>query len=142
MESAFDKKFKAILKSKRNRKAVYKFLDDLTDTSENESKSDLLYFYMYEVYTEYMIIPKLEDLFQSIKMKQFGYHHSNFEKIKKCLEEEQNFIENPPVVEEGVIECGKCKSKRTFSFNKQTRSGDEAVTVFVRCADCGHQFRM
>lgn len=142
MESTFDKKFKAILKSKRNRKAIYKFINDLVDTSENESKSDLLYFYMYEVYTEYMIIPKLEDLFQSIKMKQIGYYHSNFEKIRKCLEEEQNFIENPPVVEEGVIECGKCKSKRTFSFNKQTRSGDEAVTVFVRCADCGHQFRM
>jgi DNA-directed RNA polymerase subunit M/transcription elongation factor TFIIS len=142
MQNTFDNKFKSILKSKRNRTAVYDFIDKIVQENPIDTKSDLFYFYMYEIYTEYMIIPKLEDFFQSIKNKQFGYHHSTFDTIKKCLEEEQNFIENPPVVEEGVIECGKCKSKRTFSFNKQTRSGDEAVTVFVRCADCGHQFRM
>ena len=142
MQNTFDNKFKTILKSKRNRCAVYDFIDEIVQENPLDAKSDLFYFYMYEIYTEYMIIPKLEDFFQSLKKKQFGYHHSTFHTIKKCLEEEQNFIENPPVVEEGVIECGKCKSKRTFSFNKQTRSGDEAVTVFVRCADCGHQFRM
>ena len=142
MESTFNNKFKTILKSKRNRKSVYEFLNDIVERTENDFKSEVFYFYMYEIYTEYMIIPKLEDLFHTIKMKQFGYFHSNFDKIQKCLLEEQDFIENPPVVEEGVIECGKCKSKRTFSFNKQTRSGDEAVTVFVRCANCGYQFRM
>jgi len=142
MRNTFDNKFKTILKSKRNRTAVYDFLNSVVNESVDSSKSELFYFYMYELYTEYMVLPKLDELFHTIRKKQFGYQHVNFESIKQCLEEEQNFIENPPVVEEGVIECGKCKSKRTFSFNKQTRSGDEAVTVFVRCADCGHQFRM
>lgn len=142
MRNTFDNKFQTILKSKRNRTAVYDFLNSVVNESIDSSKSELFYFYMYELYTEYIVLPKLDEFFHTIRKKQFGYLHVNFESIKQCLEEEQNFIENPPIVEEGVIECGKCKSKRTFSFNKQTRSGDEAVTVFVRCADCGHQFRM
>lgn len=97
---------------------------------------------MYEIHTEWNSLPKLEDLYLGIKKKNFAYDHEQYYNIKQTFREEEDFIMNPPIIEEGVISCKKCKSKRTFSFNKQTRSSDEAVTVFVRCVDCGTQFRM
>ena len=60
MQNTFDNKFKTILKSKRNRCAVYDFIDEIVQENPLDAKPDLFYFYMYEIYTEYMIIPKLE----------------------------------------------------------------------------------
>ena len=38
-------------------------------------------------------------------------------------------------IEEGVMECTKCGSKKTYSYTKQTRGGDEATTVFAICSE-------
>lgn len=46
-----------------------------------------------------------------------------------------NFMECP-AVEEGMFECGNCKSKKVYTMSKQTRAGDEATTVFAKCINC------
>ena len=47
----------------------------------------------------------------------------------------------PAQVEEGVHMCKSCKSKRTMSISVQTRSGDEAMTQFISCTNCGKRWR-
>ena len=143
MKKVFFKNFKPIM-SKDNREKIYSYIKTLVDEEDisQEEKYDLLLYIMYEIHTEWNSLPKLEDLFLYIKRKKIGYNHNEFKFIRDCFQEEENFIMNPPIIEEGVISCKKCKSKRTFSFNKQTRSSDEQVTVFVRCVDCGTQFKM
>lgn len=37
--------------------------------------------------------------------------------------------------------CGKCKSNETHYNERQTRSADEPMTIFIRCDKCGHQWR-
>ena len=140
----FHDKFGEVIHNKTNRIKVFNFLYDIVkDTVKNVQKQqEILYFYFYEIHVEWSIYPRIEDLFQFIRQKKIGYFHSEFDTIRQEIEEEENFIMCPPVIDEGVIECRRCKSRRTFSFNKQTRSSDEAVTVFVRCVNCGHQFRM
>lgn len=59
--------------------------------------------------------------------------------IKK--QEEDQFNSQPFEIEEGVMECGKCGSKRTISFQKQTRSADEGATTFAQCVDCGNKWK-
>lgn len=143
MKKVFFKNFKPIM-SKDNREKIYSYIKTLVDEEDisQEEKYDLLLYIMYEIHTEWNSLPKLEDLFLYIKRKKIGYNHNEFKFIRDCFQEEEDFIMNPPIIEEGVISCKKCKSKRTFSFNKQTRSSDEQVTVFVRCVDCGTQFKM
>lgn len=140
----FHEKFREVIHNKTNRNKVLNFLyATIQDTVKNVQKQqEILYFYFYEIHVEWSIYPRIEDLFQFVRQKKFGYFHSEFDIIRQEIEEEENFIMCPPVIDEGVIECRRCKSRRTFSFNKQTRSSDEAVTVFVRCVNCGHQFRM
>ena len=44
-------------------------------------------------------------------------------------------------IEEGLYKCGKCKSRKTTNYQKQTRSADEPMTVFVTCANCSNRWR-
>ena len=42
---------------------------------------------------------------------------------------------------EGLFKCKFCKSHDTTYYQQQTRSGDEAMTNFVTCYNCGKQFK-
>ena len=42
----------------------------------------------------------------------------------------------------GEFTCSKCKSNKTSHYEKQTRSSDEPMTVFVQCLNCGKRWRM
>jgi transcription elongation factor S-II len=37
--------------------------------------------------------------------------------------------------------CRKCKGKNCTYYTQQTRSCDEATTVFVQCLDCGTRWK-
>ena len=53
------------------------------------------------------------------------------------VEEIRDYITKPLEVEEGVLICKRCESKRVFSYSKQTRGCDESSTTFAQCAKCG-----
>lgn len=40
-----------------------------------------------------------------------------------------------------LFTCGRCNSIKTTSTQKQTRSADEPMTVFVLCLDCGKRWK-
>lgn len=40
-----------------------------------------------------------------------------------------------------LFTCGRCKSVKTTSTQKQTRSADEPMTVFVLCMNCGNRWK-
>lgn len=41
-----------------------------------------------------------------------------------------------------AITCRKCKSSKITFNQKQTRSADEAMTVFCQCSDCSYRWKM
>ena len=79
---------------------------------------------------------KLGSILTHIKNNNMGFESDYFKPVRDTLDEQQSFIENPFEVDEGVMEC-KCGSRKTISFSKQIRSGDEGTTVFAKCVDCG-----
>lgn len=83
----------------------------------------------------------LQDVLDTIKKGNVLWDDTSMSEYKHKLEEQDNFLENPFEIEDGVIECNKCGSKRTYSYTKQTRSGDEATTVFSVCAECGAKWK-
>lgn len=38
-------------------------------------------------------------------------------------------------------ECSKCGNKEAFTWEVQTRAGDEPPTKFFKCTKCGHTWR-
>ena len=127
----------SFIKKSQNRLNVAKALWKLSD--ENIEEANYL---LYDVFAEYLVSPKLEDIFTSIRQNHIGWNHPVFQTFKEYQKEYDDFLTKPPELEEGVIECSRCGSKKTFSFSKQTRRADESATVFVRCANCGKSFRM
>jgi DNA-directed RNA polymerase subunit M/transcription elongation factor TFIIS len=70
-----------------------------------------------------------------------GWDHPCYTDLKFNIDEINSFIENPIDIQEGIFQCVKCNSKRTYSYSKQTRSSDEPLSVFVTCAQCDHKWR-
>ncbi len=64
-----------------------------------------------------------------------GYDHPSFAAVARAIDEQNHFLAKPFEIAEGVLKC-KCGSIRVFSYTKQTRSADEATTVFAQCAEC------
>jgi len=79
----------------------------------------------------------IKNLLIKIQNNELLFNHSSFSLIKKELDEQDDFITNPFEIEEGVLQCNKCDSRKTFSYPLQTRSGDEKTSVFACCAQCG-----
>jgi DNA-directed RNA polymerase subunit M/transcription elongation factor TFIIS len=70
------------------------------------------------------------------------YDCSIYESFRKEQQDKDDFITNPFSVEEGVMECMKCNSKKTYSTQKQVRSADEGFTTFCYCLNCGAKWRI
>ena len=50
-----------------------------------------------------------------------------FRTAMKRISEHDRFAGSESTVEEGIFECRRCSSRKTYSFSKQTRSADEVV---------------
>jgi DNA-directed RNA polymerase subunit M/transcription elongation factor TFIIS len=49
--------------------------------------------------------------------------------------------ENKKVATTDQFRCGKCKKRECTFYTMQTRSSDEPETIFIRCLNCGNQWR-
>ena len=45
------------------------------------------------------------------------------------------------LLQASLFTCGRCKSTKTTSTQKQTRSADEPMTVFVLCLNCNNRWK-
>lgn len=74
-----------------------------------------------------------------LKRGKVGWEHSSYDTAIAVLAEQDDFIQHPFQVEEGVLEC-KCGSRKVFSFSKQTRSADEPMTTYAECVTCNSKW--
>ena len=105
--------------------------------SKNDEKiyKQILYDICYKLDNSYSI----QDIGKILKKQKYGFNDSVFDIFKKILKEEDDFIETPFEVSEGVLTC-KCGSNKTMSYPLQTRSGDEKTSIFVCCVKCGKKW--
>ena len=65
-----------------------------------------------------------------------AWNHPSFTKYRNREKEQDDFVLNPFEVEEGVVTCYKCGSRRVFSTTIQTRAADEPMTTVAHCMQC------
>ena len=91
---------------------------------------------IYQVVSDIQNGNSIKDIYRSIRDGGIGWKHKSFQTMRQRIQEQNEFIENPFEVEEGVHTCRKCGSKRVFSYNKQCMGSDEGTSVFCECAAC------
>ena len=77
------------------------------------------------------------EVLENIIMGNIVWRHDFIKDDVDEVEEIRDYITKPLEVEEGVLTCKRCESKRVFSYSKQTRGCDESSTTFAQCAKCG-----
>lgn len=127
-----------ILSSTHNVDLVDKYMR--TATSSDDEYADLV----YEISTELLTLANkkhtIQQILKRLKQNQIGWNHPKFQPYIDRASEEDSFLTSPLEIEEGVLEC-QCGSKRTISFQRQTRSADEGCTTFAQCVECGKKWR-
>jgi len=136
-EQSCDININSYIKKESNRKKIAKIL-------WKYSKQNMEYanYLCFEMFSDYLCSFTFKDIKDHLKQNKMGWNHPSFVSYETKQSEYDNFLISPPDVEEGVIECHRCGSKKTYSFSKQTRRADESATVFVRCSQCHHMFKL
>ena len=60
---------------------------------------------------------------------------------KKALRYADASSADPESMPDGMLQCGKCKSRKTSYYEMQTRAADEPMTVFAKCHMCGNRWK-
>lgn len=82
----------------------------------------------------------IKDINKRIKKNQHYWNHPSYANQKLQQIEKDKYIENPCEVEEGVVECPKCKSNKTYSVSKMLRAADEPMSTISLCLQCGKRW--
>lgn len=110
----------------------------LRETGREETLSRILY-----EYSPLVAKMKRKDLLREIREEPFRSQrvHMHDEQVNRIKHQYM-----PLDIEEGCITCPKCKGKRVLRTQAQTRSGDESMTTFFRCANitkgCNFKWRV
>ena len=107
---------------------IYTKINHLFNNKDKIKDKFLQHNIVVDIYNE---LNKNNVLFDSIE---FSEH--KFKEYKQF-----KYLSEPLQVCEGIHTCSKCKSKKTYSYQLQTRSSDEPMTNFVTCVECGNKWK-
>jgi DNA-directed RNA polymerase subunit M/transcription elongation factor TFIIS len=82
------------------------------------------------------------EIIKNIKNKNTGISSPSFaDEIGN--DDKETFVMTHPfkVVIDGIYTCNKCKSKKIFIWQMQTRSADEPITTFCTCINCQNKWK-
>ena len=105
-----------LLKNEQNIRIIEKILYKTTMFVEPDDFEIQYTSNLYQVCFDIKGKKLLKDVVNNLKKIKIGWDHETFDDIKYQISEQDDFIENPFEIEEGVIEC-KCGSKRVFSYS-------------------------
>lgn len=129
-----------VLNKPKNRdifnKAIVEASRDIEDYKSN------LYSICYQLKNREISKRDHREIFKDIKSGNLGWNNTLYQDFRKTQEEQDEFLDKPMDLEEGVNKCGKCGSKKTFSYTKQIRRADEGTTVFCMCSECGNRWKL
>lgn len=83
---------------------------------------------------------KVDEIIRDIEEGCILWNQRCYNDTMSRLRERNEFLKVPFEVEEGVLQCKKCNSKKTYSYQKQVRSSDEAMSTYSQCMNCNSRW--
>lgn len=127
--------------------SIYSFSKEYAETNDTPYLLDSIYSNKSEEIIDYLSNKNSKYLIDAIKEKKIDAKkiayakpdeldpekYSEFIKLRQISEYKKNNANRS-----NVFTCPKCKKAECEVSQKQTRSGDEPPTTFVKCLVCGH----
>lgn len=139
MKELFYKKFRVCL-SLEECNSLYKILR--AKKKDKMYSSEEIYSILYELYFQLFLDQNKSSIFERLENNLILFEHEGFKEEQLDVIEENSFIEKPPEIKEGLMECKFCKSYKTVSYERQTRSADEQATIYIKCLVCKRQSKV
>lgn len=136
-----DEDSKAVFKIFENSNSILmeltgKLIELIHDKNDLETNIDAdILIKRIKEFQEYYFSPnmKIESILWDVKYSD-KFHEAEVDKNMKRA------LSSKVVSRRGPV-CPKCKHKETIAILKQTRSGDEPMTVQITCSNCGNIWR-
>lgn len=146
------------LKTKSTKSSDFVLLQEIVDATNEEGvkwiedhKLGFEYFMVSTIMKNLSIsnsfsdsLKKLRDYLYNNKfgeLRDLILNSSNLEDARNHYQKEIDTLVYKPEREAGVYTCRKCKSNNIDTYEVQMKSGDEPMTVFATCTDCGLKWR-
>lgn len=110
----------------------------LKASNDQNRYNNILYQIVGDILQKKVDIPTI---IHNIKDNRVEWRHPEFKEWSDCIAEQNDFIQNPFEVEEGVFQCKACGSRRVYSYTRQDRSCDEGTSVYAQCVACKIKWR-
>ena len=128
-----------------NQKNIIIFEKNIYDSSlknlkKYENFEDIYLYNIYQFIYDFKQKNNPKELLEEIKAGKIHWQNNYFNVMIDNEIEQDNFLIRPIEIEEGVLECKKCNSKRVFSYAKQSRSADESTSTFAECVACKYKW--
>jgi DNA-directed RNA polymerase subunit M/transcription elongation factor TFIIS len=123
----------------KNERNVHKIEQKINDVSNNQDEYKNI---LLEIVNNRRGGLNSKVVMELLRNGNFLENRDEYKEFRNKIEEHDKFLIKPFEVDEGVLECGKCGSNKTISYTKQTRSGDEATSVFALCYECNNKWKM
>ncbi len=137
--------------TKKDSKSIENKIYSIVFPVEDEQTDEQLEVYQHVTYNIISVMKKYKDSKTLVKSAIMGSDtmedledamYMTHKQLKENQKMRDEYITSPIDVEEGVMQCNKCGSMRTFSTQKQVRSADEGFSTFCMCANCGAKWRI
>lgn len=83
----------------------------------------------------------LKAILAHVKAGQDVWHLPLYDTMRLEEDLENDRKTRPTKIVDGIYKCGKCKCRKVATYSVQTRGGDEAMTHFFTCVQCGNKWR-
>jgi DNA-directed RNA polymerase subunit M/transcription elongation factor TFIIS len=129
----------SVLKQPKNCEVFEKYIYNYVTSKEHSE--EMYYWYIYQtIGLLIQDISNMKNTLKLVKQGKLGWENPIYDSVSSKIQEHDEYIVKPFDVVEGVAQCGKCGSKKTWSIAKQMRSGDEGTSTISRCVECGHHW--
>lgn len=110
-------------------------------TLESKIFKDLYTFELYSIMSHCKKGVDLDDIRDFYLQDKNHFERSTFEKERLQDEKKLRLITHVSEPVSGIHKC-KCGCDKVYSYELQTRSGDEGMTVFLQCFSCGRKWKL
>lgn len=111
---------------------------DKNEEREEQSRGSLGVYDCYGLLERGVV--EVDKLLEMVKNGRYEWNSAEYDDEKQKQIDEIKFAMCPYEFVDGVDQCKRCKNWQVFKFQLQTRSADEGMTTFAKCATCKHSW--